>query len=86
MSSVPSERFKRLEPLLDRALDLEGAERERFLAMIGEIHPDLVADLRRALTLDDDALPALGALAAEVTRERATDRRGLRAGAWRLRE
>jgi tetratricopeptide (TPR) repeat protein/predicted Ser/Thr protein kinase len=86
MNAVSSERFKRLEPLLDRALDLEGAERERFLQMIGEIHPDLVVDLRRALTLDDDALPALGALAAEVTRERATDRRGLRAGAWRLRE
>nr|WP_281377991.1 serine/threonine-protein kinase [Chiayiivirga flava] len=54
--------------------------------MCAEVHPDLIADLRRALAPDDAVLPALGGLAAEVTRERPTDRRGLRAGAWRLLE
>ena len=77
-------RFQRLEPLIDRALELEDDERDRFLAMCGEIHPDLIDDLRRALAPDDAVLPALGGLAAEVTREKPTDRRGLRAGAWRL--
>lgn len=77
-------RFQRLEPLIDRALELEGAGRERFLLMCADIHPDLIADLRRALAPDDAVLPALGELAAEVTRERPTDRRGLRAGPWRL--
>lgn len=78
-------RFARLEPLIDRALELEGQAREKFLALCGEIHPDLIADLRRTLT-QDDGLPALGALAEEITRERITDRRGLRAGPWRLLE
>ena len=78
-------RFARLEPLIDRTLELEGEARERFLALCGEIHPDLIADLRRALT-PDDGLPALGALAQEITQERTTDRRGLRAGPWRLLE
>lgn len=78
-------RFARLEPLIDRALELEGEARERFLALCGEIHPDLIADLRRALA-QDDGLPALGALADDITRERTTNRRGLRAGPWRLLE
>src|SRR5690554_3065511 len=78
-------RFARLEPLIDRALELEGAGRERFLALCAEIHPDLVADLRRALA-DDAQLPALGGLAEELTREHTTNRGGLRAGAWRLLE
>jgi serine/threonine protein kinase/Tfp pilus assembly protein PilF len=81
-----SERFRRLEPLLDRALDLEGAERENFLRLCREIHPDLYADLQKSLGADDGALPKLGGLAAEITEERATDRRGLKAGPWRLLE
>lgn len=84
MSDVPT-RFRRLEPLLDRALELEGARREQFLQLCGEIHPDLIHELRSALEPDAD-LPALGGLAAELTRERTTDRRGLRVGAWRLLE
>ncbi len=76
-------RFARLEPLIDRALELEGAERGRFVALCGEIYPDLAADLGRALAEDDD-LPALGGLAAEVTRERTINRSGLRVGPWRL--
>ncbi|TXH15085.1 MAG: serine/threonine protein kinase, partial [Gammaproteobacteria bacterium] len=78
-------RFERLEPLIDRALALEGAARERFLALCGEIYPDLENDLRRALA-PEDGFPALGGLAAELTRERAVDRRGQRVGAWRLGE
>lgn len=78
-------RFARLEPLIDRALELEGSARERFLALCADIYPDLGADLRRALA-EDDELPALGGLAAEVTRGRVTDRRGLRVGSWRLDE
>lgn len=78
-------RYQRLEPLIDRALELDETARDRFLALCAEIHPDLIADLRRALASDDD-LPNLGQLAAEITSERPTDRRGLRAGAWQLLE
>ncbi len=83
MNESTAERFRRLEPLLDRALELEGAEREAFLRTCAGIHPDLIADLRRALS-DEDTLPPIGAVAAEVTASPATDRRGLRAGPWRL--
>ena len=79
-------RFARLEPLIDRALALEGEAREQFLALCSEIHPDLIADLRRALAPDTAMLPALGTLAEEITRERPTNRSGLRAGPWRLLE
>jgi tetratricopeptide (TPR) repeat protein len=81
-----AERFKRLEPLLDRALDLEGAERENFLKLVRDIHPELYPDLLHALGAGPESLPALGALAAEVTAGPPTDRRGLRAGPWQLLE
>lgn len=83
--SLPA-RFRRLEPLLDRALDLEGAERDNFLRACAEIHPDLYADLLKGLGADDRDLPRLGGLAAKITEERTTDRRGLNAGPWRLLE
>jgi serine/threonine protein kinase len=82
VSETRAARFKRLEPLLDRALELEGQPRERFLALCAEIHPDLIADLRRAL--QPDALPDIGAVAASATAAPATDRRGLNIGNWRL--
>lgn len=82
MSDVPA-RFRRLEPLIDRALELEDEARARFLALCGEIHPDLIMDLQRALA-PEASLPELGGLAWELTREKATDRGGLRIGAWRL--
>ncbi len=78
-------RFARLEPLIDRALELEGSARERFIALCADIYPDLGADLRRALA-EDAGLPALGDLAAEVTRGHTAERRGLRVGSWRLEE
>ena len=79
-------RFKRREPLLDRALELEGGARERFLVLCGEIHPDLIDDLRRALAPDAKLLPDIGAVAASATAAPATDRRGLIVGGWRLLE
>ena len=82
MSDARAARFKRLEPLIDRALELEGDARERFLALMADIHPDLIADLRRAL--QDDALPDIGAVAASATAAPATDRRGLSIGNWKL--
>lgn len=84
MSPERHERFRRLEPLLDRALDLDGEERERFLAMMAEIHPDLIADLRRALAPDAGRLPDIGAVAASASAAPATDRRGVIVGDWRL--
>lgn len=78
-------RFRRLEPLLDRALELDAAGRERFLAICADIYPDLIKDLRRALT-GDSALPELGGLAHDLTADRPTNRAGLRVGAWRLLE
>ncbi len=84
MSEARAARFKRLEPLLDRALELEGEPRERFLAVCADIYPDLIADLRRALSPDFSALPDIGAVAASATAAPATDRRGLTIGNWRL--
>lgn len=84
MSESRAARFRRLEPLIDRALELEGEPRERFLALCAEIHPDLSADLRRAL--QPDALPDIGAVAASATAAPATDRRGLTVGNWKLLE
>ncbi|MCB1567412.1 MAG: serine/threonine protein kinase [Xanthomonadales bacterium] len=83
MVSPVSERFRRLEPLLDRALELDEVARARFVEICAEIHPDLARDLRRAL--DPEAqLPELGSLAAEVTRTPSLERQGLRIGAWQL--
>lgn len=83
MVSTVSARFRRLEPLLDRALELDDAARARFVEICAEIHPDLVGDLRRALD-PDLQLPELGGLAAELTRTPSLERRGLRVGPWRL--
>jgi serine/threonine protein kinase len=84
VSDARAARFKRLEPLLDRALELEGEARDRFLALCAEIHPDLILDLRRALQPQQDLLPDIGAVAASATAAPATDRRGLIIGNWRL--
>lgn len=78
-------RFQRLEPLIDRALELEDGQREQFLALLAEIHPDLIEDLRRVL-LPEAGLPELGGLAHAVARDRTTHRGGLRVGSWRLLE
>ena len=84
MSESVRARFRRLEPLLDRALELEGEEREAFIAECADSQPDLVAHLRRALAADEAALPGLGSLAAEAVRRDSTERHNLRAGPWQL--
>ena len=84
MAESVRERFRRLEPLLDRALELDGAAREAFLADCATRHPDLIGHLRRALAEDESALPGLGSLAAEAVARQSTDRHNLRAGPWRL--
>ena len=86
MNEAIDERFRRLEPLIDRALELSGEKRERFLALCEGIYPDLIFDLRTALSEDEALMPRLGGLAEELTREQPTNRHGLRAGSWRLLE
>jgi eukaryotic-like serine/threonine-protein kinase len=86
VSEARAARFKRLEPLLDRAFELEGEARERFLLLCADIYPDLVSDLRRALAPDAALLPDIGAVAASASTAPATDRRGLVLGNWRLLE
>jgi serine/threonine protein kinase len=85
VSDARAASFRRLEPLLDRALELDGDARDRFLTLCAEIHPDLISDLRRALA-PEGLLPDIGAVAASATAAPATDRRGLIVGNWRLLE
>ncbi len=47
--AMAPERWRRLRPLLDRALDLDGAERADFIAQLPEADSDLRADLLRLL-------------------------------------
>ena len=46
---VGPKRWQRLKPLLDRALDLAGAERTRFLAELSDEDADLRSDLERLI-------------------------------------
>ena len=73
-----AERFRRLEPLLDRALELEGKAQDDFIASCAAIYPDLIDDLRRALSLDDSSLPGLGDLAARWVRDHRVTATGAR--------
>jgi len=84
MSDTLRERFRRLEPLLDHALELEGEARAAYVAACAREHPDLAEHLQRALAADQDALPGLGALAAGAIRAESTRRGNLRVGPWRL--
>ena len=86
MSESLRARFRRLEPLLDRALELEGAERAAYVDACARAHPDLADHLRRALDAEQSTLPGLGALAAEAVRRDSTNRHNLRVGPWRLLE
>lgn len=49
-----NERWKRLEELLDRALDLEGPERQAFLEALGASDPELAGELKRLLAATDE--------------------------------
>ncbi len=45
--------WKRVEPVLDRALDLEGAEREAYLAGVFSAEPELRAEVEALLEADE---------------------------------
>ena len=85
------ERWKRLRPLLDRALDLDGAAREAYLAELARSDADLLPDLQRMLAHNDrttgiDATAlnqAVGALRSDFVHAAMAP---ARAGPWRLDE
>ena len=85
------ERWKRLRPLLDQALDLEGAARDAFLDVLAQREPELLPDLRRMLAHNDrttgiDATQlnqAVGAMRSSFLSAAAAPKR---AGPWRLEE
>lgn len=85
--------FARLEALLDRVLELEGAAREQFLGDLGREDADLRARLEALVAADSarDALldGELGPLAARLLEDggdgaTAGDFKGWRLGPWRL--
>jgi serine/threonine protein kinase len=94
-SALAPERWKRLRPLLDQALDLEPAQRGEFLRGLSRESPDLVEDLQRLLArhaentgLDGPAAGLVGErLAQGTTLEVAPTARfvGVRAGPYELR-
>ena len=92
MAGIDAERWQRLRPLLDRALDLEPPERERFIAELPADASDLRADLQRLIAEQEQTLPIFNEGAAEfaaplLQRElvgRAEDTLGLRFGAYRV--
>ena len=86
MSDSLRERFRRLEPLLDHALELDGAARAAYVASCAREHPDLAEHLRRALDAEQTTLPGLGSLAAAAVRRDSTNRHNLRVGPWQLLE
>ena len=53
MSSLDSELWKRVEPVLDRALELEGAEREAYLEQVFAEAPELRGEVESLLAEDE---------------------------------
>jgi serine/threonine protein kinase len=94
-SALAPERWKRLRPLLDRALDLDPAQRRAFIEEVSLESPDLREDLERLLArhaettgLDQPAAELVGErLAQPTTLEAAPVARyiGLRLGPFELR-
>lgn len=58
--------WSRLKPLLEQALELQGAERQRFVDAIGERDPELQADLCRMLADAETTEDALGDLSRQM--------------------
>lgn len=85
------ERWKRLRPLLDQALDLDGAARDAFLDEVAQREPELLPDLKRMLAHNErttgiDAThlnQAVGAMRSSFVASAAAPKR---AGPWRLEE
>ena len=90
-AALAPERWKRLRPLLDRALDLDGAAREAYLDELARSDPDLLPDLQRMLAHNDrttgiDATAlnqAVGTLRTDFVHAAMAP---ARAGPWRLDE
>ncbi|HKV50761.1 MAG TPA: serine/threonine-protein kinase [Gemmatimonadaceae bacterium] len=55
MAAMDRERWKELEPLLDHALDLPDAERERWLSELSTSSPEIVFELMSLLSGDVEA-------------------------------
>ena len=53
MSSISNERWRELNPLLDKAMEMDGAERSCWLASLQSEDPNLAADLK--MLLDEHA-------------------------------
>jgi tetratricopeptide (TPR) repeat protein len=95
VSGLSRERWRRIEPLLDEALELEPTEWPAFLDRVCADEPDLRSDLAALLRADRDAgeflqspvAPASVALprgGAALTGAAATASDGERIGAWRI--
>jgi len=65
MMGIDAERWRRLRPLLDQALDLERDERDRFVAELPEDSSDLREDLERLLAEQEKTAPIFAEGAAE---------------------
>jgi serine/threonine-protein kinase len=92
VAGIDAERWQRLRPLLDRALDLAPADRNRFIADLPADAADLRADLLRLIAEQEQTSPIFNEGAAEfvaplLQRElvgRAEETLGLRFGAYRV--
>jgi len=90
--AIDAERWRRLRPLLDRALDLSAVERADFIAQLPGDAADLRDDLQRLIAEQEQTQPILHEGAAEFAaplfgRElvgRAEDTLGLQFGAYRV--
>ena len=65
MAVLDRDRWRLLEPLLDRALDLSPTQRASWLDALGTTAPDIAAELS-SLLADDDAAEQRGFLSVPV--------------------
>ena len=65
MPAIDAERWRRLRPLLDRALDLSAVERADFIAQLPGDAADLRDDLQRLIAEQEQTQPILHEGAAE---------------------
>jgi serine/threonine-protein kinase len=85
MPTIDRDRWRALEPLIDRALDLEPAERARWLAELSAESPALAAEVSAFLAAEA-AADQVGFLAAPSVAPPEPDHglAGLELGPWRL--
>ena len=75
--------WEHIAPHLDRALDLEGAEREAWMAGLATTHPEIAAEVRRLLARHA-RLDSEGFLAQPPADLLSGERAGTDVGAYRL--